>query len=65
LQTISSIGAGDTFNAGILYEISRLLLHFPVLDNLLNLHAEKIMKAAVEMASKVCMSRENYIVISG
>jgi len=31
------------------------------LDNLLNTHAEKIMQTAVEMASEVCMSRENYV----
>jgi len=58
LQPISSIGAGDTFNAGILYGISQRL---PLpLDNL-PAHAEDIMKTAVEMASEVCMSKENYI----
>ena len=53
LQPISSIGAGDTFNAGILYGIS--------LGNRLPIHAEEIMKIAVEMASEVCMSKGNYI----
>jgi len=61
LQPISSIGTGDTFNAGILYDISQQLPHHSALDNLLTLHAEETMKTAIEMASEVCMSKENYI----
>jgi len=53
LQPISSIGAGDTFNAGVLYGISQGFS--------LPTHAEKIMRIAVEMASEVCMSKGNYI----
>jgi fructokinase len=63
LQPISSIGAGDTFNAGILYGISQLLSYSFPLDNLLNTNAEEIMKTAIEMASEVCMSRGNYITV--
>ena len=61
LQPISTIGAGDTFNAGILYGIAQQLPFFPSLDKLLNVNAEKIMEAASEMAAEVCMSQENYI----
>jgi len=61
LQTISSIGAGDTFNAGILYGIAQQRHSFPSLDELLNVNAEKIMKTASKMAAEVCMSNENYI----
>ena len=61
IQPISSIGTGDTFNAGILYEISRLLPDSVLLDDLLNIHIEIIMKTASKMAAEVCMSIENYI----
>ena len=61
IQPISSIGAGDTFNAGILYEISRHLPYSTSLDNLLSVNAENIMKTASDMAAEVCMSNENYI----
>jgi len=61
LQPISTIGAGDTFNAGILYGIAQQLPSFPSLDKLLSVNAEKIMEIASEMAAEVCMSDENYI----
>jgi len=61
IQPIISIGAGDTFNAGILYEISRLLSDSISLDDLLNIHIEKIMKTASEIATEVCMSMVNYV----
>lgn len=61
ITPISTIGAGDTFNAGILsglieYNITKTNL----LENLPK-YALEIGKNAVEMASKVCMSLENYI----
>ncbi|MDR0365044.1 MAG: PfkB family carbohydrate kinase [Bacteroidales bacterium] len=58
---ISSVGAGDTFNAGILFGIAQSIEEESSLENLLAKKALKIMRFAIEMATVVCLSLENYI----
>lgn len=61
IEPISTIGAGDTFNAGILYSLYK---HGITYKELLNIHEsvwEDIVATAVEFASHVCMSYDNYI----
>jgi fructokinase len=61
IKPVSTIGAGDSFNAGIIASFYR--------DNILNDNIEKMRESewtktigmAVEFASHVCMSYDNYI----
>ena len=61
VEPISTIGAGDSFNAGILFG---LLKHDITLDKLYALTAEEwepIIQYGMEFASAVCCSMDNYI----
>ncbi len=58
---VSTIGAGDTFNAGILFGLLRCNV---TLDNLYTLTRERwgeIIEYALEFSAQVCMSDENYL----
>lgn len=58
---VSTIGAGDSFNAGILFG---LLKHDITLDKLYRLTPEEwapIIQYGMDFASSVCMSMDNYI----
>lgn len=58
---VSTIGAGDTFNAGILFGLIR---HNVTLDNINQLSQEQwtqIFKYALDFSAQVCMSQENYL----
>lgn len=61
IQPISTIGAGDSFSAGILcYLFANKLKH----NDLLNLNkelAQKILQTGIDFASHVCMSYDNYV----
>lgn len=64
INPISTIGAGDTFSAGIIYglhlaDVNKISLHF--------LHKDKWDKAveyAIKFSTEVCLSYENYIAIT-
>lgn len=61
IKSVSTIGAGDTFNAGIVFG---LIQHHVTLDNLNTLTLDDwkpIVKYALEFSSQVCMSHENYL----
>ncbi|MBN2484866.1 MAG: carbohydrate kinase [Bacteroidales bacterium] len=61
IDPMSTIGAGDNFNAGIVYS---LIKHKIGLKNLLSLSKEQwhpIIETAIEFATHVCMSYDNYI----
>ncbi len=61
IEAVSTIGAGDSFNAGILFG---LLKHDVTLDRLYNLTVEEwepIIQYGQEFAAAVCASTENYI----
>ncbi len=58
---LNTIGAGDTFNAGILFG---LICHNVTLDNLNSLTLEEwkpIIEYGIEFSSAVCLSEENYL----
>jgi fructokinase len=59
IKTISTVGAGDTFNAGIAY-----MFHKKKITDLHTISEpgwDEIIKTAIEFASHVCMSHDNYI----
>lgn len=61
IQTVSTIGAGDSFNAGIVYGLVRHDIgreSIPALDNTL---WDKLIGYGIEFGSEVCQSTENYI----
>jgi len=61
INTLSTIGAGDTFNAGL---ISGLITHGIGKDNLNEMQKSQraaIVNRAIKFAGHVCMSYENYI----
>jgi fructokinase len=58
---VSTIGAGDNFNAGIIYSLMRRNL---VKNDLLTLHAadwDQIVATGIAFATEVCLSYDNYI----
>ncbi len=61
IETKSTIGAGDNFNAGIVYSLYKN--HIKTKDfNNLSIHKwEEIVDTAVEFATHVCCSFDNYI----
>jgi len=63
IKTISTVGAGDNFNAGIVYSIYINNIHF---DDIQNINIEiwrQIIETAIEFATHVCSSYDNYISI--
>ncbi len=58
---LSTIGAGDAFNAGIIYALGQQKIQK---ENLHNLHSdllEKILISGIKLSSMVCSSLDNYI----
>ena len=58
---VSTVGAGDTFNAGLIYALVQLDICRPQIGSLLSEQWETLVAVATEMASAVCMSYENSI----
>jgi fructokinase len=61
ITPVSTIGAGDNFNAGMLTAIYNNNLKREQLENIGEKEWSKIIKSAVDFATHVCMSYENYI----
>lgn len=61
ITPVSTIGAGDNFNAGILTSIYRNNITAEQLATIGNNEWEKIIETAVDFATHVCLSYENYI----
>ena len=55
---ISTIGAGDNFNAGLIYSLHALDCNF---DALSKSNLDFVINNCIKFASEVCMSLENYI----
>jgi fructokinase len=58
---VSTIGAGDNFNAGIIASLYRDKIYADDLVKLGQKEWGKIITTAVEFATHVCMSYDNYI----
>lgn len=61
IQPVSTIGAGDNFNAGIIYGLLKHNVRYADLPNLDKTTWEKIICTGMELASEVCQSYDNYI----
>lgn len=61
IEPISTIGAGDNFNAGVVYSLYRYGIGYKDLDQLNRDQWEQIINTAVDFATFVCMSYDNYI----
>lgn len=61
ISPVSTIGAGDSFNAGMLTAIYHNKYRMEQLENLNEPEWSKIISTAVSFASHVCLSYDNYI----
>jgi fructokinase len=61
IQPVSTIGAGDNFNAGMIAAIYKLAIRAEQLSNLNEKEWRLIVQTAVDFATEVCLSYENYI----
>jgi len=61
VRAVSTIGAGDTFNAGLIYGLFKNGIKMDQLPSLSESVWGELIHIAVEFATAVCMSYENYI----
>jgi fructokinase len=61
INPVSTIGAGDNFNAGMITSIYRNKIKRDQLEKLTEKEWSKIIATAVDFATHVCLSYENYI----
>ena len=61
ITPVSTIGAGDNFNAGIITSLYRKNIRKEQLGNLNEREWSEVIETAVAFATHVCMSYENYI----
>ena len=61
LEAISTIGAGDNFNAGIIYGLLKYDVRYENLNNIDEANWDKIIRCGMEFAAEVCMSLNNSI----
>lgn len=60
-KCVSTIGAGDTFNAGIIFGLIRYNVTLENLDSLTLDEWMPILQYALDFSAQVCMSHENYL----
>jgi fructokinase len=61
IKPVSTIGAGDNFNAGMIAAIYRNKITRDQLDKIRDKEWSKIVSMGVDFATEVCLSYENYI----
>ena len=61
IEPVSTIGAGDTFNAGILYGLFRKGYAGDVIRRLEKWQWEELINGAIDFSREVCLSYDNYI----
>lgn len=63
ISPVSTIGAGDNFNAGLIFGLYKNQIKLNNISDLSAEHWQRLVTLGVEFASDVCMSYENYISI--
>jgi len=58
---VSTIGAGDNFNAGVLYALFQMKISKTDINSLEKSSWDFIIKTAISFATNVCLNHENYI----
>lgn len=61
IEPLSTIGAGDNFNAGIIWTLVNYNITKKELEHLPLKVMEKIIESGISFAAEVCMSYDNYI----
>lgn len=61
IKPVSTIGAGDNFNAGILFGLLKYNVRYNDLSSIDKDTWQKIIRCGIELASNVCQSYDNYI----
>ncbi|MBQ8889516.1 MAG: carbohydrate kinase [Bacteroidaceae bacterium] len=61
LQTVSTIGAGDNFNAGLVFGLLKNRIRKSDLDELTETDWDKIIASGMSFSKEVCTSLDNYI----
>lgn len=61
IKPVSTIGAGDNFNSGIIYAMIRDNLHKDTLQDLSQEQWGRVIETGVDFATEVCLSWDNYI----
>ncbi|MDR3061659.1 MAG: carbohydrate kinase [Dysgonamonadaceae bacterium] len=61
LEPVSTIGAGDNFNAGIIYGLMKYGYSRDDINHLKEKDWDKLISLGIQFSSEVCMSTDNYI----
>ncbi len=61
IPVMSTVGAGDTFNSGLLYAFGKHKIETSMLELLPEAVWDKVIRNAIGFAEHVCMSYENYL----
>jgi fructokinase len=61
ITPVSTIGAGDNFNAGLVYGLIRYDIRTRDLPNLSEAAWRKVIQCGIDLSSEVCQSYSNYI----
>lgn len=61
IDTVSTVGAGDNFNAGMIYALIRQRIGLKDLDFLRESDWDKLIAMGQMLSKEVCMSTDNYI----
>lgn len=61
VETVSTIGAGDNFNAGLIYGLLKYDIRHRDLENLSEVQWDKIVKCGIDFAAEVCRTFSNSI----
>lgn len=61
IKPLSTVGAGDNFNAGFVYGLIKYNVRFDNLSDLPKEIWDKLIETAVSFSTEVCLSYENYV----
>jgi fructokinase len=61
LDPVSTVGAGDAFNAGLIFSLSRYGINKQTIDDITAMQWKSILETGIRFSSDVCMSLDNYI----